>query len=65
MKTTAKILRKAIGVAVFMLIYHIGNSVYAQTPCVGCTWIEVSPTGQTLICTLLSSGATYCEVQTP
>jgi hypothetical protein len=46
--------------AVFML--WLSFKVDAQS-CIGCTWIDVSPTGQTLICTLLQSGQTYCEVQ--
>ena len=46
------------------VIYFLASlRVHAQ--CVGCTWIDVGPGGQTLICTALEGGATYCEVQQP
>lgn len=29
----------------------------------GDSWITMSPTGETLVCTVLQGGTTYCEVQ--
>ncbi len=32
---------------------------------IGQTWIDVGPNGETLFCTILQSGQTYCTVQQP
>jgi hypothetical protein len=56
---------RTIAVIYFVLAILMAGTDTVQAQCVGCTWIEVSPTGQTLICTILRTGATYCEVQAP
>lgn len=56
-------IRRIFFLVLAVVMYVMSTRAYAQCMDPGCTWIDVSPTGQTLICTMLQSGQAYCEVQ--
>ena len=47
----------------WILTLYLTMMVDVQGQSYGDSWITMSPTGESLVCTVLQGGTTYCEVQ--